>query len=157
MKEQQAKMDTAKAMIQRLRQQWRKKKNKLRVRTTYQKGDCVLVHHGQLPTWPRFTSNGPYFGAYKILSVDNHRITVRCSAQLGGTLVCEAGLVKHYYDQEDLSGEEWELNDAEIVILDVQGSASAMEVEGKLPNMTAKRIAKEVFYLVKSILRHRYR
>ena len=32
-----------------------------------------------------------------------------------------------------------------------------MEVEGELPNMNAEEMAKEGFYLVKSVLRHRYR
>ena len=31
-----------------------------------------------------------------------------------------------------------------------------MEVEGELPDMNAEEMAKEGFYLVKSVLRHRY-
>ena len=37
------------------------------------------------------------------------------------------------------------------------GSATPMEVEGELPDMNAEEMAKEGFYLVKSVLRHRYR
>ena len=36
-------------------------------------------------------------------------------------------------------------------------AASPMEVEGELPDMNAEEMAKEGFYLVKSVLRHRYR
>ena len=57
---------------------------------SYQKGDLLLVHHSRLPAWPHSTRDDPYFGPYKILSVDGHRITVRCSRRLGGTLVCAA-------------------------------------------------------------------
>ena len=32
-----------------------------------------------------------------------------------------------------------------------------MEVEGELPDMNAEEMTKEGFYLVKSVLRHRYR
>ena len=32
-----------------------------------------------------------------------------------------------------------------------------MEAEGELPDMNADQMAKEGFYLVKSVLRHRYR
>ena len=32
-----------------------------------------------------------------------------------------------------------------------------MEVEGELPDMYAKEMAKKAFYLVESVLRHRYR
>ena len=155
--EQQAKVDKAKAMLQRVRERQWNKKNKHRVPATYQEGDWVLVHHSRLPAWPRSTSDDPYFGPYKILSVDGHRITVRCSPRLGGTLVCAAQHLKRYHDPEDLCGEKWELNDEEIAALDLQGAASPMEVEGELPDMNAEEMAKEGFYLVKSVLRHRYR
>ena len=55
------------------------KKNKHRMPSSFQEGDWLLVHHSRLPTWPRSTSDDPYFGPYKILSVDGDRIGVRCS------------------------------------------------------------------------------
>ena len=146
--EQQAKVDKTKAMLRRLRERQWNKKNKHRVPATYQEGDWVLLHHSRIPAWPRSTSDDPYFGPYKILSVDGHRITVRCSPRLGGTLVCAAPHLKRYYDPEDLCREEWELNDEEIAALDLQGAASPMEVEGELPDMNAEEMAKEGFYLV---------
>ena len=88
--EQQAKVDKAKAMLQRVRERQWNKENKHRVPAIYQEGDWVLVHHSRLPAWPRSTSDHPYFRPYKILSVDGHRITVRCSPRLGGTLLCAA-------------------------------------------------------------------
>ena len=115
-------------MLQRVRERQWNKKNKHRVPATYQERDWVLVHHSRLPAWPRTTSDDPYFGPYKIVSVDGHRITVRCSLRLGGTLVCAAQHLKRYYDPEDLCGEEWELNEEEIAALDLQGAASPMEV-----------------------------
>ena len=75
--EQQAKVDKAKAMLQRVRERQWNKKNKHRVPATYQEGDSVLVHHSRLPAWPRTTGDDPYFGPYKILSMDGHCITVR--------------------------------------------------------------------------------
>ena len=71
--------------------------------------------------------------------------------------MCGAQQPKHYYDPEDLCGEEWELSDEEIAALDLQGAASPMEVEGEPPDMNAEEMAKEVFYVVKSVIRHRYR
>ena len=70
--------------------------------------------------------------------------------------MCAAQHLKRYYDPEDLCGEEWELNDNEIATLDLQGAASSMEVEGELHDMNAEEMAKGGFYLVKSVLRHRY-
>ena len=155
--EQQDKVDKAKAMLQRVREREWKKKNQHRVPASYQEGDWVLVHHSWLPAWPRSTSDDPYFGPYKILSVDGHRITVRCSPRLRGSLVCAAQQLKRYYDPEDLCGKEWEINDEEIAALDLRGAASPMEVEGELPDMNAEEMAKERFYLVKSVILHRYR
>ena len=155
-KDQQNKEDEAKAMPQRVRERQWNKKNKHRVAASYQEGDWVLVHHSRLPAWPRSTSDDPYFGPYKILSVDRHRIKVRCSPQIRGILVCAAQQLKRYNDPEDLCGEEWELNNGEIAALDPQGAASPMEVQGELPDMNAEEMAKEGFYLVKSVIQHRY-
>ena len=155
--EQQEKLEKARAMLQRVRERQWHNKNKHRVPASSQAGDWVLVHHSWLPAWPRSTSNYPYFGPYKILSVDGQLITVRCSPRLGGTLVCAAPQLKHYSDPEDPCGEEWELNDEQIAALDLQDAASPMEVEGELPVMNAEEMAKEGFYLVKSIIQHRYR
>ena len=80
-KEQQDKVDRAKAMLQRLRERHWNKRNKHRVPASYQEVDWVLVHHSRLPPWPGSTSDDPYFGPYKILSVDGHRIRVGCSPQ----------------------------------------------------------------------------
>ena len=44
-----------------------------------------------------------------------------------------------YYDPEDLCGEELELNDEVLAALDLQGTASPMEVEGELPDMNARK------------------
>ena len=71
--------------------------------------------------------------------------------------MCAAQQLKRYYDPEDLCGEEWELNDEEIAALDLQGAVSPMEVEGELSNTNGEEMAKEVFYLVKSVIGHRYR
>ena len=155
--EQQAKVDKAKAMLQRVGERQWNKENKHRVPAPYQEGDWVLVHHSRLPAWPRSTRYDPYFAPYKILSVDGHRTTVRCSPWLGGTAMCAAQHVKRYYDPEDLCGEDRELNDEEIAALDLQHAASPMEVEGELPDMDAEETANEGFYLMKSILCHRYR
>ena len=143
-------------MLQSVRERQWNKKNKHQAPASYQEGHWLLMHHSLLPAWPRSTNDGPYFGPYKILSVDGHRITVRCSPRPGGALVCTAQQLKRYYDPEDLCGEEWELNDEEIAALDLQGAASPMEVEGELPDMNAEEMAKEVFYLVKSVIGHRY-
>ena len=99
----------------------------------------------------------PYYAPYKILSVDCRRVTARCSPRPAGTLVCAAPQPKPYYDPNNLCGEERELSDDETAALDPQSAASPMEVERELPDMNAEETAKEGLYLVKSIIRPRYR
>ena len=114
----------------------------------------MLVHQSRLHAWARSTSDDPYFGPYKILSVGGHRIILRCSPRLGRTPVCAAQQLKHYYNPEDLFGEERHLSDRQIAAMDLQGAASPIEVEGKIPDMNAEEMASEGFYLMKSVLRH---
>ena len=156
-KVQQDNLDKPKPMLHRVREQLFTKQNRYRVLASYQEGDWVLVHHSRLPAWPLSPSADPRFGSPKTLSVNGHRITVQYSLRLGGTLVCAAKQLKHYYNPEPLCGEEWVLNNEGIAALDLQGAASPMEVEGELRDMNVKEIAKESFYMVKSVLRHRFR
>ena len=128
-KEQQEKVDKAKVLLQRVREQQWNKKNKHRVPATDQEGEWVLVHHSRLPAWPDSTSDDLYFGRYKILFVDGHRITLRCSPRLGGTLVCAGHRLKGYYDPEDLCGEECELKNKEISALDLQGAPALWKLK----------------------------
>ena len=51
-REQQDKVDKAKAVLQRVRKSPWNKKNKHRVPASYQEGDWVLVHHSRLPAPP---------------------------------------------------------------------------------------------------------
>ena len=76
------------------------------------------------------------------MSVDGHRINVRCSPRLGGTLLCAAQQLKRCYDPEDPCGEERALKDEGMATLDLQGAASPMGVEGELPDVNAEEMAK---------------
>ena len=155
-KEQEDKVHKNKAMLQKVRERQWTKKYRHPEPASYEESDSVLVHPSRLPAWPRSTNDDPYFRPYKILTVIGQRITVRCSPRLGGALVCAAKQLKLYYDPEDVCGGEWELNNEKIAPLDIQGAASPMGVEDELPNMNAEEMAKEGFYIVKSVHLHRY-
>ena len=59
MKEQQDKVDKAKAMLHRVRERQWNKKNKHGVPASYKERNWLLVHQSRLPAWPRSTSNSP--------------------------------------------------------------------------------------------------
>ena len=156
-KEQQDKVDKAKAMLWKVRERQWNKKTKHQVRGSYQEGDWVLVHRSRLPTWPHFTSDDPYSGPYKILSVDGHRITMRCSPQLGGgagvhcttaqVLLPPRGALWGRIGTKRRGGRR----------SGPTGRCQPMEVEGEHPDMNAEEMAREGSYLVKSVVRQCYR
>ena len=156
-KEHRDKVNKAKAMLQSVREQQWTKNNRHRVPASYQEGNWMLVHHSGLAAWPLSTNEDPYFGPYKILTPHGHRITMRCSLPIGGTLMSAAQQLKRYYGPDDLCEEGLELNDQKIAALDLQGAARLMEVEGERADMNTREMAKEGFYMVKSMLRHSYR
>ena len=77
--QQQDKVDKARATLQLAREPHWSQKNKQEVPASYQERDWLLVHHSLVPDSPRSTRDDPYFGPYKILSVDSQRITLRYS------------------------------------------------------------------------------
>ena len=123
MRKQPDKVGKAKGMLQQVSKQRWTKKSKHRVPAAYQEDYWLLVHHRRLAAPPHSAGDDPYFGPYKILSVDGHCITVPYSPRLGGTLVCAAQHLKHYDYPEDVCREEWELNEEEIAALDVKSAA----------------------------------
>ena len=50
------------------------RRNRLRRPASFKVGDLVLVHHSRLPSWPRNCLQDPYFGPYRIISIDGSRI-----------------------------------------------------------------------------------
>ena len=58
-KEQQDKVDNAKALLRRVRERQWNNKNRYGLPASYQERDWVLVHHSWLATWPCSTSDDP--------------------------------------------------------------------------------------------------
>ena len=94
------------------------------------------------------------FGRYKIVLVHGHHITVRCSCQLRGFVLCIVQQVKHYYKQEIVCGEQSELIDEENGAVNLHNTANPMEAEGELPDTDAEETANKPFHLVKSVPHH---
>ena len=63
----------------------------------------MLLHHSQLPTWPRHCLQDPFIGPYRIIKIDGSKIHVRCSPRLGGELLCAPEQLIHYHSPEELS------------------------------------------------------
>ena len=78
----------ARANLKHVRERELTRRKRTRRPATFKVGDLVLVHHSQLPTWPRKCLRYPYFGPYRIIKIDGSRIHVRCSPRLGGERKC---------------------------------------------------------------------
>ena len=90
---------------------------------SFKVGDLVLVRHSGLPSWPGSLLQAPYFWAYRIMRIDTSGTHVRCSASLGGELLCATKQVRHYHSPDILSWDEWSLSDKEVEKIDLQNEA----------------------------------
>ena len=65
------------------------RKNRSRRPANLKVGCLVLVHHSQLPTWPRNCRRDPYFGPYKITKIDGPVSFIGASKyQVGSGSMC---------------------------------------------------------------------
>ena len=94
-------------------------RNCLRRPASFRVGDLVLVHHSRLPSWPRNCLQYPYYGPYHIIRIDASRIHVRCSPRLGGELLSAPKQSRQYHSPDDLSWDDWRLDDSEVERIDL--------------------------------------
>ena len=74
----------------------------------------MLVHHSQLPLRPCNCLQVPSSGPHPIIKIKGSRNNVRCSASLGGELLCAQKQLRHYHPPDELSWDEWRLTEKEI-------------------------------------------
>ena len=130
--------------------------NRLRRPASFKVGDLVLVHHPQLPSWPRNCLQDPLFRPYRIIRRDGSRIYVRCRPRLGGELLCAPKQLRHFHSPDDLSWDVWRLSDSEVRRIDLENAASPEEAD-KLGQMSADEMAVDGYYVVAGIARHEYK
>ena len=125
----------------------------LRRPASFKVGHLVLVHHSDPPSWPRNCLQDPFFGHYGIIRIDGSRIHVRCSASLGGELLCAPNQFRQF---KYLSWDEWRLSNSEVECIDLENAASPQEAD-ELKEMTADEMAVDGYYVVAGIARHEYK
>ena len=130
--------------------------NRTRRPATFKVGDLALIHHSQLPTWPRNCLQDPYFGPYRITKIDGSRIHERCSPRLGGELPCAPKQLRHYHSPDELSWDEWRLSDRVVERIDLENAANPEEAD-ELEEMTADEMAVGGYYVVAGIARQEYK
>ena len=96
---------------------------------SFKAGDLVLLHHSQLPTWPRNCLQDPYFGPYHIIKIYVSRIRVKCSPRLGGEMLCAPKQLTHYHSPDKLSWDESRLSDREVERIDLVNAANPGEAD----------------------------
>ena len=131
------------------------RQNRLPRPASFKVGDLVLVHRSRLPSWPRNCLQDPYFGPYRIITIDGSRIHVRCSPSLGGELLCAPKQLRHYHSPDDSSWDEWRLSDREVERIHLENAASPERAD-KLEEMTGDEMAVNGYYVVAGIARHEY-
>ena len=130
----------ARANLKHVRERELTRRNRTRRPASFKVGDLVLVHHSQLPTWPRNCLQDPFFGRYRIIKIDGSTIHVRCSPRLGGELLRAPKQLRHYRSPDKLCSDEWRLSDREVERIDLENAANLEEAD-KLEEMTADEMA----------------
>ena len=80
---------------------------------------------------------------------------MRCSARLGGELLCAPKQLRHYHSPDELSWDEWRLSDREVKRIDLENAANPEEAD-ELEKMTADERAVDGYYVVTGVARHEY-
>ena len=141
--------------LRHIRERELSRRNRLRRPASFKVGDLVLVHHSQLPSWPRNCLRDPYFGPYRIIRIDGSRIHVRCSPRLGGELLCAPKQLTHYHSPMICPG----MSGASATVyehIDLENAASPEEAE-ELEEVTGDEMAVDGYYVVAGIARHEYK
>ena len=63
----------ARANLNHVRERELTRRNRTRRLASFKVRDLVLLHHSQLPTWPRHCLQDPFFGPYRIIKIDGGR------------------------------------------------------------------------------------
>ena len=143
------------AYLKRVREREVTKCNRLRRPASFRGGDLVLVHHAQLPSWPRNCLQDRFFGPYSIVTINGSRIHVRCSHRLGSELLCAPKQPRHYHSPYDLSRDEWRVTDKDFKRIDLENATP--EDADKLEEMTADEMAVDGNCMFAGIARREYK
>ena len=141
--------------LRHIRERELSRRNRQRRPARFKVGDLVLVHRSRLLSWPRSCLQDPYFGPYRIITIDGSRIHVRCSPHVGGELLCAPKQLRHYHSPDSLSWDEWRLSDSEVERVDPENAASPQGAD-EMEEMTADEMAVDGYYVVAAIARHEY-
>ena len=81
---------------------------------------------------------------------------MRCSARLGGLLLCAPKQLRHYHSPDHLFWDEWHLSNREVERIDLDKAANPEEAD-ELEEMTADEMAVAGYYVVAGIALHEYK
>ena len=81
---------------------------------------------------------------------------MRCSARLGGELLCAPKQLRHYHSPDKLSCVDRRLSDREVQRIDLENAANPEEAD-QLEEMTADEMAVDGYYVAAGIARYEYK
>ena len=138
----------ARALVAKVRQRENSKKNHGRLPATFKEGDWVFGSP-LTPTCTRDKNDNPFFGPHRIVTIDESRITVRCSPRLGGTLLCAPKQLRHFHDPEDFESDEGGLKDEGVAALGQERASNSAELEDiPMEEMKKEEMEKVGYYNV---------
>lgn len=140
--------------LEHIRQKSLSRANKGRTRSSYMKGDYVLIHKSRFPQRKIPKLDSPWLGPYRVHEVHHASLVVMASPTLGGLIKVSLSMVKKWNDLFDNCDEE-----VEEAHFDMEEEE---EVEHGVSNnvgveiMNDEEMAEHGYYNVEKILKHKY-
>jgi transposase InsO family protein len=127
-----------------------KRANRFRVRSSFQKGEYVLVHKSRWPQRKLLKVESPWLGPFQVVEVRHAALKVAVSPHLGGYVDVALDQVKRWAEVIEVGDEV-----PDEVTLDEEKS----EPGDHIPEATEAENfpEKDGFYQVEAILKHKYR
>ena len=144
--------DKARKRLQKLREAYLHKANKGRQDASFKVDDYVLVHKRRFPQWKITKLGTQWFGPYRVIQVKHSALIVRTSPKLGGEIEVSYAFLKKFpacYD-DDME-EEANENDVDVAERD------DANIQDQTEEMTVEEHAKEGFFMVEKIIKHKYK
>lgn len=128
-----------------------KRANRGRTRTSYSKGDYVLVHKSRWPQKKIPKLESPWLGPYRVQEVHHNSLVVMASPSLGGLLKVNLSMVKRWSELLDTC----EVEDIEPLLGDNVGVDNSVEQE-EVEIMDDVEMAEQGYYNVEKIVKHKF-
>ena len=139
--------ESATKRLEQIRQNSLRRANRGRTRSSYTKGDYVLIHKSRWPQKKVPKLESPWLGPFRVHEVHHNSLVVMASPSLGGLLKVSLSMVKRWSDLLE------NCDDDEVLLDSVD---NFVEQEEEVEVMNDEEMAEQGYYAVEKIVKHKF-